>query len=78
MGYQTNYIPNESPENSRQENLKIFKNRHIHKKIPYKSFCSKKFNGSSLKFNHILVTIFAFFKCVYSNESTDFADSNRF
>jgi hypothetical protein len=33
---QTNYIPNESPENSRQENIKFFKNRHLHKKIPIK------------------------------------------
>jgi hypothetical protein len=27
--YQTNYTPNESPENSRQEKLKIFKNGRI-------------------------------------------------
>jgi hypothetical protein len=45
MGYQTNYIPNESPENSRQENLNIFKNRHIHKKFHIKVFVRKNSTG---------------------------------
>jgi hypothetical protein len=42
---QTNYIPNESPENSRQENIKFLKNRHLHKKIPIKVVVRKNSIG---------------------------------
>jgi hypothetical protein len=48
------YIPNESPENSRQENLKIFKNRHIHKKFHISECISRK-NLSCLIFYYLWI-----------------------
>jgi hypothetical protein len=52
--HQTNYTPNESPENSRQEKLKIFKNRRINKKFHIKDFVRKNSTGGKLNLNPYL------------------------